>query len=117
MTWPTDSPKEDHLCTVHLFGCFFPSLGTKEWGGVAEKIEVKKEAHDKLSSIFERSESGSMFKDQTQCGHEKPNPDSTARSQSSPSRDPEPRNSSGGRGWTPWNIQWNLRKTVAKQHY
>lgn len=87
------------------------------WGSRKDWKLRKKHMINSVLSFKDQTESGSIFKDQTQCGHEKSNPDSTAGSQSSPSRDPESGNSSGGRGWTPRNIQWNLRKTVAKQHY
>lgn len=78
-----DSPKEDHLCTVCLFS-FFEGR-RKKWRSREKRLGIKKEAHNKLSSIFQRSDKvKSIFKDQSQWSYEKPNPDSTVGSQSPP---------------------------------
>jgi hypothetical protein len=61
----------------------------------------KKQMINSVLSFKDHTESGSILDDQSLYGHEKPNPDSTAGSQISPSRDPESRNSSGGRGRLP----------------
>lgn len=52
-TWPIDCPRGDHLCTH----CFF-SYGDRRvgWNSRQKRLWVRKDVHDKLISIFERSE-------------------------------------------------------------
>lgn len=119
LSWPEQrtAPKKT---TFVLFVCLFSFFKDRRmrWGSREKRLKVKKETHDKLSSVFEQSDRGQIYlsKIRARVAMKSLVLIVLLVARSSPSRDPESRNSSGG-GVDSKNIQWNLRKTVAKQHY